>query len=726
MTKVPKSIEEHTRFFIPAAASLNELRLRTLKQDDIFAVFDPTGDATPWPGSPEGIYYCDTRHVSTLYLTIAGERPILLSSTVRNDNATLTCDLTNPDLFDHAGTLLLEHDLLHIRRSRFLWKTTSFERLIVRNYDVTPRIVRLELRFAADFADLFEVRGMKRERHGKLHEPSFDTSAVRLGYSGLDGRDRTTDIRFEPPPQRLRENRAEFEFELQPREARDVFVEIRCGSAGANEPARRAFFSALRDVRRSVRKAHAGGCAIATSNDLFNEAIRRSVADLYLLTTDLPEGPYPYAGIPWFSTAFGRDALITAWEVLWMDPNIARGVLAFLAKSQATEVDPASDAEPGKILHEVRHGEMAELGEVPFKRYYGSVDSTPLFVMLAGAYLRRTGDVETMRALWPNIAAALRWIEDCGDIDGDGFIEYQRRTPNGLVNQGWKDSNDSVFHHDGTLAQGPIAMVEVQAYVYGAYRAAAEIARRLRNDAAAAALNAKADALRAHFDETFFDEELGTYVLALDGEKKRCRVRSSNAGHALFTRIALESRAASVVDALMAPGSFSGWGVRTVPEREPRFNPMSYHNGSVWPHDNAIIAAGFAAYGFKRQTLQIFDGLFAASTFFDLRRLPELFCGFARQRTQGPTPYPVACSPQAWAAGAPIALLGICLDIGFEPADSRINFDHSVLPAFIDTMTLQGLSVAGAKADIRIGRAGDQVTLEVLDREGPVKVVTTK
>lgn len=719
-------IEEHTAFFIPAAASLNERRLRTLKQDDTFAVFDQNGDAVAWPGSPEGIYHRDTRHLTALYLTISGARPILLSSTLRNDNATLTCDLTNPDLFDRAGGLVLEHDLIHIRRSRFLWKTTSFERLMVRNFDVKPRSVRLEIAFAADFADLFEVRGMRRKRRGKLRKPAVGPDGVRLGYDGLDGRERMTDIRFEPVPRRIDEKTAEFELELHPHEARDVFVEVRCDSAGSNEPARRAFFSALRHARRAVRSAHAGACAIASSNELFNETIRRSVSDLYLLTTDLPEGPYPYAGIPWFSTAFGRDALITAWETLWMDPSIARGVLNFLAKNQATAVDPVSEAEPGKILHEVRHGEMAELGEVPFRRYYGSIDSTPLFVMLAGAYLRRTGDVETIGRLWTNVTAALRWIEDYGDWDGDGFVEYQRRTPNGLVNQGWKDSSDSIFHNDGRLAEGPIALVEVQAYAYGAYQAAAEMARRQHKDSEAAELDKKCSGLRARFDTAFFDDEMGTYVIALDGEKKPCRVRSSNVGHALFTGIALETRAASVVNALMAPDMFSGWGVRTLSERAPRFNPMSYHNGSVWPHDNTMIAAGLAAYGFKRQALQIFEGLFAASTYFDLRRLPELFCGFARQRTQGPTPYPVACSPQAWAAAAPIALLGVGLGIGFDPSDSRITFDRSQLPVFIDGMTLRRLAVSGCTADIRLGRAGDQVLIEVLGRQGPVRIVTSK
>jgi glycogen debranching enzyme len=367
---------------------------------------------------------------------------------------------------------------------------------------------------------------------------------------------------------------------------------------------------------------------------------------------------------------------------------------------------------------------MAELGEVPFKRYYGSVDATPLFVMLAGAYLERTDDLATISRIWPNLQAALGWIDQHGDRDGDGFVEYGRRTSEGLVNQGWKDSHDSVFHANGELAHGPIALAEVQAYVYGAWRSGAMICRRLGQDGRAQDLTRRADDLARRFDATFFDEELGTYVIALDGEKRPCRVRSSNAGHALFTGIALRERVPRVAETLMCRSSFCGWGVRTIASTEARYNPMSYHNGSVWPHDNALIAAGLARYGHRHDATRIFEGLFAASVYIDLRRLPELFCGFRLQRAEGPTFYPVACTPQAWAAAAPLSLLQSCLGLSFEPATRQITFDDPHLPAFLDEVVFHRLAVGSGTANIALRRSRSQVVVDVLERQGGVRVLT--
>jgi len=713
------------QFFIPASASLQERRPRTLKHGDTFAVFDHNGDALSGPGSPEGLFHRDTRYLSHLYLTINNRRPMLLSSTLRDDNATLTCDLTNPDLFDDKGKLVLEHDLIHLRRSRFLWNARCYERLSVRNYDDQPRHVRIGIEFASDFADLFEVRGTARARRGRHFPAVVEQDSILLSYVGLDDRRRTTRLSFDPQPNELGSGHVIYDLHLAPHEARSLFIEIGCDQTALQRPGHRSLFLALRDARRALRASSSRAAAIATSNEIFNEMARRSVSDLYMLMTDKPEGPYPYAGIPWFSTVFGRDALITALETLWLDPEIARGVLGHLAANQATEVDPASDAEPGKILHEVRAGEMAELGEVPFRRYYGSIDSTPLFVMLAGQYLKRTGDLATIDRLLPHIEAALTWIDEHGDRDGDGFVEYGRLTEEGLINQAWKDSHDSVFHADGTLARGPIAIAEVQAYVHGAWQAAAEIFRVLDRPEQAARFLARAEGLRRAFDTSFFDEELGTYVLALDGDKRPCRVRSSNAGHALFTGIAYPERARQVVRTLMSASSFCGWGIRTIASTEARYNPMSYHNGSVWPHDNALIASGLARYGYRAEAARIFEGLFAASTYIDLRRLPELFCGLPRQRAQGPTFYPVACSPQAWAAAASLSLLQACLGLDFDPTALQISFNEPELPAFLDEVTLRHLLIGKGSADVALRRSGRHVMVDVIDRKGDVRVLTT-
>lgn len=711
-------------FAIPATTSLQERRPRTLKHGDTFAVFDPRGDVHSDRGVADGMFHRDTRYLSRFELALAGVRPMLLSSTLRDDNTTLTCDLTNPDLENGDGRAL-EHDLIHIRRSKFLYDATCFERLAIRNFSDQPQLLALDIGFDADFADLFEVRGARRPRRGQRHPALVTADTVVRSYTGLDGRRRATRFRFDPPPDVLRENGARFNLHLPSRGRAVIYVEIRCDQEAPSERARDLYLTSLVHARRGLRYSASRAAAVQTSNTIFNEAICRSVSDLYMLMTDTPEGPYPYAGIPWFSTAFGRDALITAIEMLWMDPLIARGVLRFLAANQAREVDPVADAEPGKILHEIRHGEMAELGEVPFRRYYGSVDATPLFVMVAGAYLERTADVATARELWPNVEAALAWIDGFGDRDGDGFVEYFRMTENGLANQGWKDSHDSVFHADGSLAVGPIALVEVQAYVYAAKRNAARIARALDLPARAQALESQAEFVRRRVDDAFWCDELGTYALALDGEKRPCRVRSSNAGHVMMSGLASSERAERVASQLLGSTFFSGWGVRTVASSESRYNPMSYHNGSVWPHDNAMIAVGLGRYGMRQQAAHIFDGLFDACTYIDLRRLPELFCGFPRRGGQGPTFYPVACAPQAWAAGAPISLLQSCLGLGFDAPTRTVFFDRPVLPRFMNEVVLRGLEIGDARIDVGLSGTGGRVAMTVLSRAGNIRATMT-
>jgi glycogen debranching enzyme len=445
-----------------------------------------------------------------------------------------------------------------------------------------------------------------------------------------------------------------------------------------------------------------------------------------MMTSELLTGPYPYAGVPWFNTPFGRDGIITALECLWLRPGLARGVLGYLAATQAREMIPEQDAEPGKILHETRNGEMATLGEMPFGRYYGSVDATPLFVLLAGAYYERTADRCFAEAIWPNVDASLAWIDRHGDRDGDGFVEYQRRAADGLLHQGWKDSDDAVSHADGTPALGPIALCEVQAYVYAARRAGAVLAAALAMPARAAELERQAEEIRERFEAMFWCDDLGTYALALDGDKRPCRVVASNAGHCLFCGIASPDRAALVARGLMSAESYSGWGIRTLATTELRYNPMAYHNGAVWPHDNALIAYGASRYGLDDLAVRVLAGIFAAGTYFDLNRMPELFCGFAREPGEGPVPYPVACAPQAWAAGSVPLLLQACLGLCVGGVERQVWFDRPRLPAVVSELRITNLDVAGATVDLLLVRHGDDISVNVLRRDGDLSVVVTK
>jgi glycogen debranching enzyme len=712
-------------FYIPATSSLQERRPRTLKQGDTFGVFDHYGNILPGEGSPEGIYHKDTRYLSSLQLLINDRRPLLLSSIVQDNNALLTADLTNPDFFDEAGRLCLPRDTIHIVRAKFIWAGCAYERLAVRNFDTRTHEIRLTLLFQADFADLFEVRGHKRPARGRISAALHPANAVVFSYHGLAGDVSHTVVQFAPRPTRLERGEAAFELSLKPRERTALFVAVECDGSTAVRPEAERFFVRLREARRALRVSASRAAAAATSNEILNEVLCRSIADLYMLVTDTSCGPYPYAGIPWFCTAFGRDGIVTAMQLLWVDPEIARGVLRFLAATQAREVRPEADAAPGKILHETRQGEMARLGEVPFGLYYGSVDATPLFVMLAGMYYERTGDLGLIREIWPNIQAALRWIDEWGDLDGDGFVEYAAKSERGLSNQGWKDSEDSVFHADGRLAEGPIALCEVQGYVFAAKRHAARLASALGLGPLAETLRAAAATLRERFEAAFWCADISTYALALDGAKQPCRVRSSNAGQVLLSGIASPRHAARTAAALMDPHFFSGWGIRTIAEGEPRYNPMSYHNGSVWPHDNALIGFGFARYGFSDHVARLFQAMFDAAGYMDLRRLPELFCGFRRVAGKGPTFYPVACSPQAWASATPFAFLQACLGLSFDPAAERVRFRQPRLPEFLDQVVIRQLRVGDSQFDLMLRRSGSDVSVNVLDRRGDGRIAIT-
>jgi len=714
-------IEVQGQYYIRANASIADTGARVLKRGETFGIFDRHGDVRPLGLENQGIFHEGMRFVSRWKLWINGTSPLLLSSNIREDNDFLTVDLANP-LLPLGDKEAIQPGTIHMVRTIFLAEGACFEHIDISNFGEDQVTLAISLDFHADFIDLFETRGNSRKQRGLLGQPVISSNMVNLSYDGLDGLHRQTQFCFHQLPLQLTADRVVFEIKLEPRKQQQLEWRIDFLS-GTETPRNESCKSAFDSIHLGNEDYRKNAAEIDTSNPQFNDWIVQSRADLHLLLTKTEKGLYPYAGIPWFSCIFGRDGIITALETLWIQPEIARGVLAYLAARQATETNAARDAEPGKILHEERKGEMVSCNEVPFGLYYGSIDSTPLWLILAGRYFERTGDKEFIKSLWPNVERALEWIDRYGDSDGDGFVEYSRKATGGLGNQGWKDAADSVFHSDGHLASSPVALCEVQGYAYEAKLNAAMLADMLGHKKKAEALRQSAKNLKAQFHEAFWCEEIQSYAIALDGEKKRCRIRSSNAGQCLFSGIAQPQAAAKIRDGLLDESFFSGWGIRTIPNTEVRYNPMSYHNGSIWPHDNAIIAFGLARYGFKEATLRVLNALFDASQFVELNRLPELYCGFERRAGEGPTLYPVACNPQAWSSASVYFLLQACLGIRIDTTSQVLHFDNPQLPKAISHLEIRNLRIGSGVIDVAVIRHNQQVAINVTRREGKIDVV---
>lgn len=715
-------IEVDHQYYLLATSSLADDRSRVLKYGKTFSVFNRFGDIESVGLAEQGIYHEGTRYLSRFVLKLGGESPQLLRSTIRDDNAFLTVDAMNVDLSD-GEFVSIPRGAIHLFRSKFLRSGVCYELVRLSNYSLDWIEPFITCEFGADYRDLFEVRGMQRGKSGKCLPAGIEGSAIVLSYEGLDNVLRSTRIEFSVKPTQLDSSTARFEFGLRPKEEAALYITTSC-----EENNRRVIISGFdQELRRSteeIESATLNRARITASDPRFNTWVSRSAADLQMMVAGNPEGAYPYGGVPWFSTVFGRDGIITARECLWIDPEIAKSVLKYLAETQATESNREQDAEPGKIIHEMRGGEMAALKEVPFGRYYGSIDSTPLFVMLAGDYLDRTGDREFLHSIWPNVLAALNWIDEYGDVDGDCFVEYKAKSARGLIQQGWKDSHDAVFYADGYIAEPPIALCEVQGYTYAAKLAGAKLARSFGSEEFAERLEQQARDLRLKFNQDFWDEDLGTFVLALDGLKKKCSVKSSNPGHCLFSGIASQERAGRVAESLLSDQLFSGWGIRTLGSGEIRYNPMSYHNGSVWPHDNAIAAYGLARYGFYEHAARIFSTMLDVSEFMDLHRLPELFCGFHRRwHSEGPTLYPVACSPQSWAAGAVYLLIEACLGIRFDLSNRSIQLRGKSLPDFLRGLTISNLIVRDSVCNLRVEQDSAGLRGTVVRQTGGIVVV---
>jgi glycogen debranching enzyme len=691
-----------------------------LKEGDLFLVCDRLGDVH---GAADGLFLDDTRLLSRLLLRLAGDTPALLSTAVGRDNVIFTAHMTNRPLspLGQAGT---PEGVVHIERKRLLFEGRLYERLLFTNYGDADAHLPLEFSFDADFRDMFEVRGQPRANHGRIFGPEPAGDRVEFRYLGLDGVERRCELTFSEAPGRLGPHSAALEMDIPPGEHRAVYLEI--GPERGPTPSPLRFRRAALQAKACTRARLQRGARVRSSGRLFDDWIERSRSDLALLTTELPTGPYPYAGIPWFSTTFGRDAIFTAWQVLWLNPGLARGVLRFLASTQATEVDSFRDSAPGKILHEARRGEMAARGEVPFGKYYGGVDTTCLYVVLAAAYAGRTGDLALIDELWPSLLAAVGWMDSFNGKDKDplGLIRYARAADTGLVNQGWKDSGDSIFHADGRFPDGPIALVEVQGYAFAAYRGMARLAAARGHREQADVWRARADRLRHVVEQHFWMEEQGFYGIALDGHDQLCRVKASNAGHLLFVGLPTAERARSVIRELTGPTFANGWGIRTLACDQPRYNPMSYHNGSVWPHDTAICAAGFRRYGAGRAVREMISELFETAVRFDMR-LPELFCGFTRAGGEPPVAYPVACLPQAWAATAVFGLLQASLGLTVNGWRGELHLRAPRLPVGISELRLDRMPIGDRPVDVLFREAGDRVmVLPGRDEQHGVPLIT--
>jgi len=658
--------------------------------------------------------------LSEFRLTIGGRSTSLLGASLSQDNVLFTTNLTNLPIRS-AGGRDIPQGGIHIERVRLIWQDRLFERITLSNYSQVHSTLLLSLHFAADFRDMFEVRGSTRLKRGTARTAETDENSVVLRYEGLDKLVRSSVISFSQAPDQLEAGRADFFIAVTKRSSKVFYIEV--GAELADRPDRQRFRAAAARARFAMRAKRRHGATLHSSGRVFNDWVERARADVALLTTELATGPYPYAGIPWFSTAFGRDGVISALQMLWLNPGLARGVLSFLAHHQATETSPFSDAEPGKIMHETRKGEMAALSELPFGRYYGGVDTTPLYIYLACAYAERTGDMAFIDGLWPSLCAAAEWTQRASQRSG--FLTYQRAAESGLANQGWKDSFDSVFHADGRIPKGPIALVEVQGYVFAALKGLGKLARRRGDEQAADRLEARAEEMREAVERAFWIDELDTYALALDGNGEPCKVRTSNAGHLLYMGLPSPERAQKVAEQLLSASFHSGWGLRTLADDAIFFNPMSYHNGSIWPHDTALCTAGMARYGVRDHVVRLMSGTFEAAVHFNMR-LPELYCGFTRAPGEAPIAYPVACLPQAWSAGAAFMLMQACLGIEIDGWKGEIRVNRPSLPIGIDSLTVRHLQVGQVRVDLTFERVGDRVAAFLADRhEGLVPLIVT-
>lgn len=692
-----------------------------LKHDRLFLLLDGHGNVAPPGRGGLGLFFDDTRLLSHYAIRLQHGPPSLLSSQVP-DQYLAQIDLSISDRIfgEHTWD---PQSVIHIRRE-ILLEDRLIERLSLTNYGQQPLDYEIDLLLGCDFADIFEVRGWRRERRGQFYEPAVSDSMITFLYRDLSGELLRSTIRFLRRPAELHADRARWQFHFEPGGREVIEWEVLPPNV---EPARGAdeLLESRRQPMRRIYHAWRDECSRWTTNvEEFNHTLVHAVDDLRALYIEADGETVISAGIPWYSTVFGRDSIITSLETLSVNPRIARDTLRYLARHQGAVEDSFREEQPGRIMHELRRGELARSGESPHTPYFGTVDATPLWLVLLHETWRWTGDDALVRDMLPHARRALEWIDTYGDLDGDGFIEYARTSERGLVNQGWKDSGDGVPFPDGALPEPPIALVEVQGYVYDAKTRMSQIFDAFGEPQTAARLRADADSLRQRIFDAFWLDDSDMFALALDGRKRPLPTMTTNGGHLLWSRAVDPLHAARLVDRLLADDMFSGWGIRTLSSRHAVYNPMSYHNGSVWPHDNAMVVMGMAHYGFSGRALPVLHALHDAAANMRLHRLPELFCGMQRAHGMRPVLYPVSCSPQAWASGAFFMLLQAVLGIRPDAPRGVVHIREPVLPSFLDRLELHGLCVGRSQLGLEFRRHGRRTLANLLGVDGePIRVV---
>jgi glycogen debranching enzyme len=702
----------------PPVTDIREVQV--VKHDRSFLLTDVHGDMPRGNTAALGLYHKDTRFLSRFELTMNRARPLLLhSSTERNYSQVVELAYpfraVDPQGFEHKENITLS-------RYRLLGEA-MLERIRLANFGRRKRTIHISLRFEADFLDLFEIRGFEREGRGQMQEPRVTKNQVTLSYRGLDGATRSTTLRFSPQPDELTANRADFSFSLESRDRAELSIEI-VPQVGQDAPQRRSLQDSRSQLEREYSRWRKQCTRFKTSNIQLSKFLDRAILDVRMMLSEGDDGvPWIDAGVPWYSALFGRDSILTAYECMGVNPELAWSVLRGLAALQGKEEDDEREEEPGKILHEVRVGEMAAAGEIPHTPYFGSIDSTPLWLILLSYAYQWTDDLDAVKELWPNALSALEWIDRYGDRDGDGYLEYEKRAPRGLDNQGWKDSHDAIVHPDRTKARPPIALVEVQGYAYDAKRRMGWLALALGDETLAKRLEDEAAELKERFNEDFWIDKEGFYGLALDGRKHLVPTITSNPGHCLWSGIVDEDKAGRVARKLMGAALSSGWGIRTLAARQDAYDPIGYHTGSIWPHDNALIAHGLKLYGFDREAMQVIDQLSLAGAFFPLFRYPELFCGFSPDDVPLPVEYPVACRPQAWAAGAPLMMIRSYGGMVADAPSKTLYISQPSLPSWLESAEIQGMRVGKARVDLALSQRDGVTAIQVPRKEGDLEIL---